>query len=78
MAFFSVFVDMAEIAVDLGVFIKETLGLIDDGGEMIVSSFMLWYIFKLALNDGTANEFIYRRFLAHIKIKIRIDDDTLA
>src|SRR5690606_13874306 len=43
MTFFGVFIDAAEIGVDLGLFIKETLGLIDDGGEMIVVSVMLWY-----------------------------------
>src|SRR5690606_25438993 len=48
---FGAFIDAAEIAVTLGLFIKETLGLIDDGEEMIVVSVMLWYVFRLAIHN---------------------------
>jgi hypothetical protein len=61
LVFFGVVVDMAEIAADLGVFVKETLGLIDDGGEMIVTSVMVWYIFRLALRDGEIDTFLHQR-----------------
>jgi hypothetical protein len=61
LVFFGVVVDMAEIAADLGVFVKETLGLIDDGGEMIVTSVMAWYIFRLALRDGEIDSFLHQR-----------------
>lgn len=61
LAFFGVVVDMAEIAADFGVFVKETLGLIDDGGEMIVTSIMVWYIFRLALRDGEIDTFLHQR-----------------
>ncbi|HRQ23588.1 MAG TPA: hypothetical protein PLF42_09215 [Anaerolineales bacterium] len=61
MAFFGIVIDAAEIGVDLGLFIKETLGLIDDGGEMIVVSVMLWYIFRLAVHNGHIDKFLYTR-----------------
>ncbi len=61
MTFFGVFIDAAEIGVDLGLFIKETLGLIDDGGEMIVVSVMLWYVFRLAIHNGQIDDFLYTR-----------------
>lgn len=61
LVFFGVVVDMAEIAADLGVFVKETLGLIDDGGEMIVMSVMVWYVFRLALQDGEIDTFLHQR-----------------
>lgn len=59
LAFFGIFVDAAEIGVDLGLFIKETLGLIDDGGELIVVSVMLWYVFRLAIHNGQTDDFLY-------------------
>lgn len=61
MTFFGAFIDAAEIGVDLGLFIKETLGLIDDGGEMIVVSVMLWYVFRLAIHNGQIDDFLYTR-----------------
>jgi hypothetical protein len=60
-AFFGIFVDAAEIGINLGLFIKETLGLFDDGGEMVVVSVMLWYIFRLAVHNGEINDFLYTR-----------------
>lgn len=61
LVFFGVVVDMAEIAANFGVFVKETLGLIDDGGEMIVTSVMVWYVFRLALRDGEIDSFLHQR-----------------
>lgn len=46
--FFGVFLDVAEIASNWGFFIKETLGLFDDGGELVIVSIMLWYVFQIA------------------------------
>lgn len=46
--FFGVFLDVAEIASNWGIFIKETLGLFDDGGELVIVSIMLWYVFQIA------------------------------
>ncbi|MCL4274341.1 MAG: hypothetical protein KJZ77_10760 [Anaerolineales bacterium] len=61
MTFFGAFIDAAEIGVTLGLFIKETLGLIDDGGEMIVVSVMLWYVFRLAIHNGQTDDFLHTR-----------------
>lgn len=61
MTFFGAFIDAAEIGVDLGLFIKETLGLIDDGGELIVVSVMLWYVFRLAIHNAQTDDFLHTR-----------------
>ena len=58
---FGFFVDMAEIAADQGVFVEETLALVDDGGEMLVTSVLFWYVFRLALRKGTIETFLLDR-----------------
>jgi hypothetical protein len=69
LAFFGIFVDAAEIGVGLGVFIKETLGLIDDGGELIVVSVMLWYVLRLAIHNAQIDDFLYTRLPGFSKRK---------
>lgn len=43
-AFFGVVVDMLHMAIPWG---KKLLGLIEDGGEMLVMSVIVWYVFDL-------------------------------
>lgn len=61
LAFLGIVVDNVEIALDHGVFLEEAAGLLDDGGEMIVVSVMLWYIFRLALHNGKIEDFFHQR-----------------
>ncbi len=44
LAFFGVIVDMVHIAIPWG---KSIWGLIEDGGEMLVMSIIVWYVFDL-------------------------------
>ncbi len=44
MAFFGILVDMMHIAIPWG---KSMWGLIEDGGEMIIMSIIVWYVFDL-------------------------------
>lgn len=44
--------DMAEIAIEAGAVVEFGLGTIEDGGEMLVVSVMLWYAFLVALRGG--------------------------
>ncbi|MFD1162295.1 MULTISPECIES: hypothetical protein [Hwangdonia] len=44
LAFFGVFIDVLHIALPFG---ENKLAVIEDGGEMIVLSILLWYIFNL-------------------------------
>jgi hypothetical protein len=67
LVFFGVVVDMAEITSSLGIFVKETLGLIDDGGEMIVTSFMLWYVFRLTIRNEEIDDFLYLRLRTFLR-----------
>ena len=47
LAFFGVFVDMLHIAIP---FWKEIWGLIEDGGEMMIMSIIVWYTIGLGSN----------------------------
>lgn len=51
LVFFGVFVDMAHEAIKLGKKIDLILAFIEDGGEMIVASFICWYMFLLCIRD---------------------------
>lgn len=57
--FFGVFMDMADSAIKLGWVAEQGLGIIEDGGEMITLSLILWYIFNLATNKGYSNIFLF-------------------
>ena len=60
MVFFGVLVDMVHSAIPWG---KSISGLIEDGGEMMIMSVILWYVFDLELSseestfDHERNEF---------------------
>lgn len=47
LAFFGVVVDMVHSATHLGRKVELILGFVEDGGEMLVVSFILWYVFLL-------------------------------
>lgn len=50
--FFGVVVDMAHVAIQLGFKVNFVLGTIEDGGEMLSVSFILWYAFLIMVRDG--------------------------
>lgn len=52
LAFFGVFIDLLHVAVKMGWEITWLLGVIEDGGEMVVMSLMAWYVFLLNTRDG--------------------------
>ena len=52
LAFFGVFIDLLHVAVDMGWRITWLLGVVEDGGEMVVMSLMAWYVFLLNTRDG--------------------------
>jgi hypothetical protein len=54
LVFFGVVVDMAHIAISLGREVKFILGVIEDGGEMLSVSLVLWYTFLLDVRDDNA------------------------
>tara|TARA_B100000795_G_scaffold26887_1_gene17867 strand:- start:216 stop:887 length:672 start_codon:yes stop_codon:yes gene_type:complete len=53
LAFFGVFVDMLHVALPLG---KSILGLIEDGGEMIVISITVWYTFGIETSQENLSD----------------------
>lgn len=52
LVFFGVAVDMVDSAIEFGWPVKFALGVIEDGGEMLAVSLIVWYAFQLALHDG--------------------------
>ena len=59
LVFFGVFVDAAHEAIQLGSKVNFILGVIEDGGEMLVASLMLWYVFLLSVRDENATSYLY-------------------
>jgi hypothetical protein len=47
LAFFGIFVDMLHVAMKVGWKVRFLLGVVEDGGEMLVMSIMTWYVFLL-------------------------------
>ncbi len=58
LVFFGVFIDLAA-AVKLGPVVKFSLGTVEDGGEMVVVSLILWYVFLLAIRGGNSDFFLH-------------------
>ena len=52
LAIFGIFFDMLHVAVNMGKKVYFLLAVVEDGGEMVVMSFIAWYAFLLSLRDG--------------------------
>jgi hypothetical protein len=52
LAFFGVFVDMLHIPSKIGWNVVYLLVAVEDGGEMVVMSFIAWYVYLLNVRDG--------------------------
>ena len=58
LVFFGVIVDLAG-AINLGPAVISGLDLVEDGGEMVVYSLILWYVFLLAIHNGKPELFLH-------------------
>lgn len=58
LAFFGVVVDMANISIKLGSTVDFILGVIEDGGEMLTASLILWYVFLLSVRNANAISYL--------------------
>lgn len=56
LVFFGVVLDLVNGAVQHGA--TDHAGVIEDGGEMLVTSLILWYAFNLAVHKGNSNLFL--------------------
>ena len=54
LAFFGIFVDMLHVALYANRNIEYLLLVVEDGGEMVVMSFITWYVFLLNVRAGVA------------------------
>jgi hypothetical protein len=55
--FFGLIVDIAE-AIGLGRMVITSLGFVEDSGELVVYSLIVWYVFLLALRQGKPEAFL--------------------
>jgi hypothetical protein len=62
LVFFGVFMDMLHIAAQ-GRYLKEALGVIEDGGELFTMSVVCWYVFSLFERSGSAPVVLWRTSL---------------
>jgi hypothetical protein len=56
--FFGVAVDMLHSAMDFGTAIGLLIGLIEDGGEMITVSFILWYVYLMLVLENEPDRYL--------------------
>ena len=59
LVFFGVGVDMVLIVLNLGGELDNILGVIEDGGEMLVASLIFWYVFILSTRDENSSSYIF-------------------
>jgi len=67
LAFFGVFVDIAKHAFEVDRIVSFGLGIVEDGGEIVVVSLTLWYVVQLALRKGDSDLFLHefiRKYLS--------------
>jgi hypothetical protein len=57
LVFFGLIVDIAE-SIGLGHIVTTSLGFVEDGGELIVYSLLVWYVFLLVLHKGESEVFL--------------------
>ncbi|MDO8843617.1 hypothetical protein [Methylicorpusculum sp.] len=56
--FFGVAIDMVHSAINLGTVIGLLIGLIEDGGEMITVSLILWYVFLMLVRESEPDRYL--------------------
>ena len=59
LAFFGVFIDVANTAIKIGWKTRFLLWYVEEGGELVTVSFILWYIFLVAIRDNQTGNYIY-------------------
>ena len=71
LVFFGVGVDMAHIAIKLGRKVNFIFGVVEDGGEMLVASLILWYVFLLSIREETKSSYVpdYTKIFMHKGMK---------
>ena len=62
LVFFGVFVDMLHVVIELGSKVTWMLGALEDGGEMVSTSIILWYSYLISLHKTRPNVFLYEYF----------------
>jgi hypothetical protein len=58
LVFFGVFFDLVQAGVDLGARLNYLLGIVEDGGEMLAVSLIVWYSFILNIRDYDSENYL--------------------
>jgi hypothetical protein len=58
LVFFGVGMDLVHVAIRLGWTVNFVLGVIEDGGQTLVASLIVWYVFLLAVRDKNATLYL--------------------
>ncbi len=61
--FFVVFVDVIHAAFSFGSIMNTVVVILEDGGEMLIVSLMLWYSYVLALKEGEPELFVHEALI---------------
>jgi hypothetical protein len=64
LAFFGLFVDMVHVAVDLGSKIRFGLGVVEELGEMVMTSLLVAYVFAVRQSSSPSRRGLIRRLRA--------------
>lgn len=59
LVFFGVVIDLLHEATEVWKVVHFGVGTVEDGGEMVVTSLILWYVFLLAVQNGQQNLFLH-------------------
>lgn len=66
LAFFGVFFDISKHAFQIGRVVSFGLGIGEDGGELVVVSLTLWYVFLLSIRNGDSDLFLHDLIRKHL------------
>lgn len=61
LVFFGLIVDLAT-AIKLGSIVMFGLVIVEDGGELVIDSLIVWYVFLLVIRNGNPNLFLHDLF----------------
>ena len=71
LVFFGVIVDLAHVAVDFSYKFNFGIGVVEDGGEMVVVSFVLYYVFLVSALRGAPRSYLHET-LRHTRCKAHV------
>ncbi|HWM30026.1 MAG TPA: hypothetical protein VNQ14_16305 [Woeseiaceae bacterium] len=69
LVFFGIAADMVHAASAVGGIVSAGLGLVEDAGELVVGSVILWYLFSLAMRGGKPDLFLHEVLVGNLPLQ---------